>query len=484
MTNGSLDVTVRNGDLSCESCDAIVNPTNVSMRPDGGLDTIIHQHMGQFFTDQVVAIHQEMKNGSCPRGQSRIFIAKFNREENDPRFIISTVGPVYTEAEKDRAGFLLQSCYHTSLALANLYQLSSIAYPAISCGANQFPPNEAARIAIESVRNYSYNVRDVRFVLHDPNIFKIFVQEWTNYANQITINTEQISVSNGNVKKIPPPIPPKPSLRYCVLCKERQLSIDQPLICTSCSNLRRPELFTRFLGNLRAAADESYVKLENECKILEPILDRYPLIYNPAQKFDIAIHPRDSIAEHYLQNYCDKEFRNAMPMSIVGDGNCFYNTFVKLGSAGTTIEASSLTAVELRARNIVELVVNIDKYKSQYSNLETILDPFEEYARKEMVRDTNYASVWDFVSIASVLNIQVRSIYPKVNGEEDLYYHSINNKLYAPLSKENSVNKQINETNPAEVKILFSHCNRPFLTISLVKKKEWLPNHFVPLLSI
>ena len=62
FTNGSLDVYIRNGDLSKETCDAIVNPTNVSMSPDGGLDTRIHETMGQFFTDQVVAIHKEMQN--------------------------------------------------------------------------------------------------------------------------------------------------------------------------------------------------------------------------------------------------------------------------------------------------------------------------------------------------------------------------------------------------------------------------------------
>ena len=55
------------------------------MCPDGGLDSLIHQSMGQFFTDQVVAVHKEMKNNSCPHGQSRIFIAKFTREENDAR---------------------------------------------------------------------------------------------------------------------------------------------------------------------------------------------------------------------------------------------------------------------------------------------------------------------------------------------------------------------------------------------------------------
>ena len=95
-----------------------------------------------------------------------------------------------------------------------------------------------------------------------------------------------------------------------------------------------------------------------------------------------------------------------MPMAVVGDGNCFYNTFVKLGGVGTTTDASTLTPVELRARNVVELVLNIDAYTAQYGHLSAILDNFEKYVREEMVRDTNYAAVWDLFSIPTVLNIQ------------------------------------------------------------------------------
>jgi O-acetyl-ADP-ribose deacetylase (regulator of RNase III) len=487
--NGSLDVTIRNGDLSKESCDVIVNPTNVSMCPDGGLDSLVHQSMGQFFTDQVVAIHKDMKANSCPHGQSRIFIAKFTREENDARYVISTVGPLYSNEDKDRAAFLLKSCYYTSLALANLYQLSSIAYPAISCGANGFPADEAANVAIESIRNYSYNVKDVRFVLYDRWIYDTFVQEWTNYAQRVNREaniSDQITSDTTSESPQKSKIPPKPSARYCVLCKERQLPIDRQLLCLNCSNLTRPELFSNFLSNLRAAAEKSYDDLRKECQLLKPILKSYPLAYNPAQIFDQSIHQRDPVAEHYLQSHCDKAFRNKLPMAIVGDGNCFYNTFVKLGGVGTTTDASTLTPVELRARNIVELVLNVDVYRSQYYDLSTILDNFEKYVREEMVRDTNYVAIWDLLSIPTVLNIQMISIYPKVNGPDDLHCRYLNGKLYIPLQTETDVDNQEKQTEtstiPKEVKLLFSNCNRPSLGLSK-NKKDWLPNHFVPLLG-
>ena len=484
LTNGSLEVIIRIGDISKEICDVIVNPTNEMMVPNGGLDSIIHNSMGQFFTDQVVAIHKEMQENSCPVGQSRIFISKFDPGENDARFVISTVGPTYTEAEKERAAFLLQSCYYTSLALANLYQLSSIAYPAISCGANHYPPNEAARVAIESVRQFAYNVKSVRFVLFDRPMYDVFVQEWTDFAQRVNKEADMNDYSSESSEKsnVPPPTSPKPSARYCVLCKDGQLPIDRQLLCNSCSGLTRPEIFNNFLLRLRAAGDKSYEELVHECQLLKPVLRSYPLVYTPAQIFDQSIHTRDPVAEHYLQQHCDRNFRNYMPMSVVGDGNCFYNTFVKLAAAGTITDASSLTPVELRARNVVELVLNVDEYSAQYDHFSSILDKFEDYARKEMVRDTNYAAIWDLLSISTVLNISVVSIYPKVNGPEDTIYQNLNNALFVPLSNEDITDNQEKKLEATEVRLLFSHCNKPFARFSKVKE-EWIPNHFVPLLS-
>ena len=454
------------------------------MRPDGGLDAKIHETMGQYFTDQVVAIHQDMNNNACPHGQSRIYIAKFKRQANDPRYVINTVGPYYSKDEKERAEFLLTSCFVTSLSLANLYQLSSIAYPAISSGANGYPPNDAARVTIRAVRDYCYNVKDVRFVLYDRSVYDAYIKEWTDYAAKVNAEaniSKLITSTSESAKSLP-----IPSGRQCVLCKHQELPVDRQLLCLTCSNLARSDLFVTFLLNLRKAAENSLRNLEKECRLLKPILKSYPLTYTPAQKFDQSIHVRDPMADHYLQQYCDKHFRYAVSMSVNGDGNCFYNTFVKLGGVGTSTNPSTLTSVELRARNIVELVLNIDVYRSQYGDLQAILDNFEEYVRKEMVRDTNYVAVWDLLSIPTVLNIEVISIYPKVNGPDDLNYQYLNNKLYVPLQTGDAAESQEKKTekSPAfsRVQLLFSNCNRPSIAITK-KSKAWLPNHFVSLLT-
>ncbi|CAF0721038.1 unnamed protein product [Adineta ricciae] len=480
FANGSLKVTIRRGDLSREACDAIVNPTNVTMLHNGGLDTQIHRTLGSYFTDQVVAVNKKFGHSACPIGQSRIFIAKFNREESSPGFVINTVGPFYKAEEAQQSTFHLQSCYYTSLAIANLYSLSSIAYPAISCGAYRFPLNDAAKIGIQAIRDYSNQVKDVRFVLFDKPVFTVFVQEWTNYCQ--AINREANIDEEREQPSTPPPTPPISStVRRCILCKQKSLENGQPYLCRVCLNLTRSDAFSKLLQQLRSAADISFKQLQDDCVKLKPILSLYSLVYTPVEVFHQSIHPRDHVAEHFLQCHCDKQFRDHhMPVSIIGDGNCFYNSFVKLSGTSAAFETSTITPVELRARNIIELVLNRYQYEDQHRSLSEILDPFEPYVTKEMVRDGTYVGVWDFLSIATVLSVNIITVYPNVNGNSDLNYTKLNAHEFKPLLDASSdQSKSTFQT----VKILFSNCNKPLKSTSSANK-GWTPNHFVPLLNI
>lgn len=485
FANGLLAVTLKQGDLSTETCDAIVNTTNLSMNPNGGLDSFIHSKMGEFFSSQVAAASEGMGDNACPLGQSRIFLSKRNRDPNTARYVINTVGPMYKPEESEQAAFHLQACYSSSLGLANQYSLTSIAYPAISCGVYRFPPNEAAKIAIESVRNYAYGVKDVRFVLFDNALFKIFLGEWMSYAEKVNQTTAVAPSGDRFQGRSKRPLPTtssssKLTVRNCTLCEEQPLPTGGKDLCVMCSNLSRPEIFDRILLILFNAGENSYNDLANSCKTLKSILTYYPLNYTPIKKYDHSSHQRDTVAEYYLQNQCDKKFRNGMPIAIVGDGNCFYNTFVKLGGAGSTTETSTITPVELRVRNIIELVLHRDDYTSKYSDLEAIRDNFESYVAREMVRDTNYAAIWDIFSLPTVLNINIITIYPYINSKEEIYYRAINDKTFRPLSSQGMASS--GASNDRDVKLLFSHCNKPVQLGS--NKKDWIPNHFVPILSL
>jgi O-acetyl-ADP-ribose deacetylase (regulator of RNase III) len=77
-----------------------------------------------------------------------------------PKYIIHAVGPVWEGGDKNEAA-LRGSCYRASLDLAQRHDVRSIAFPAISCGAYRFPLEEAASIAILSIRDALVSYREL-----------------------------------------------------------------------------------------------------------------------------------------------------------------------------------------------------------------------------------------------------------------------------------------------------------------------------------
>lgn len=78
-------------------------------------------------------------------------------------------------ATEDRSA-LLASCYRESLRVADELGARSVAFPAISAGTYGWPIEDAARIAVETVRDTETAVEDVRFVLFDERAFTAFTE--------------------------------------------------------------------------------------------------------------------------------------------------------------------------------------------------------------------------------------------------------------------------------------------------------------------
>ncbi len=70
------------------------------------------------------------------------------------KHVLHTVGPIIYESVTDKERIELASCYESCLKLANAYNLHSIAFCCISTGEFKFPNEEAAQIAIGTVRTY------------------------------------------------------------------------------------------------------------------------------------------------------------------------------------------------------------------------------------------------------------------------------------------------------------------------------------------
>ncbi len=142
-----MHIDVLQSSITTLAIDAIVNAANPALSGGGGVDGAIHRAAGPQLIAACKAIPMVAPFVRCPVGEARITPGF----ALPARYIIHTVGPVW---EGGRAGEAerLTACYAASLRLAADHDIASIAFPAISCGVYGYPPDEAAAIAIASLR--------------------------------------------------------------------------------------------------------------------------------------------------------------------------------------------------------------------------------------------------------------------------------------------------------------------------------------------
>ncbi|MFC8343747.1 O-acetyl-ADP-ribose deacetylase [Streptomyces sp. NPDC057280] len=164
-------ITLVQGDITRESVDAIVNAANSSLLGGGGVDGAIHRRGGPAILAECRALRASRYGKGLPTGQAVATTAG----ELDARWVIHTVGPVFSASE-DRSA-LLASCYRESLKVADELGARTVAFPAISTGVYRWPMDDAARIAVETVRAARTSVTEVRFVLFGEQAYEVFAAE-------------------------------------------------------------------------------------------------------------------------------------------------------------------------------------------------------------------------------------------------------------------------------------------------------------------
>ncbi|CAF0774906.1 unnamed protein product [Rotaria sordida] len=189
------------GDITRTKVDAIVNAANEHMTGGGGVDGIIHRAAGPELYTACVA-HKKITQGvRLPTGHSRILLS-YNMSSTT-HYIINTAGPVYDRYRKEECAKELFSCYQTSLALANLYDLESIGFTAISCGIFGYPANQGADVALRTVDQEAGIVPVVVFVLWDDDIYDAWVRkaeelEFTSFDIENIKTKNPLTSSNDN----------------------------------------------------------------------------------------------------------------------------------------------------------------------------------------------------------------------------------------------------------------------------------------------
>lgn len=133
-------MTVVLGDITQQRLDAIVNAANERLAPGGGVCGAIHRAAGPELAKACAAL------GGCRTGDAKVtdgFCLP-------ARWVIHTVGPVWHGGQHGEAA-LLASAYRRALEEARAVGARSVGFPALSTGIFDYPPEQAADIAVETV---------------------------------------------------------------------------------------------------------------------------------------------------------------------------------------------------------------------------------------------------------------------------------------------------------------------------------------------
>ncbi|OWU83675.1 macro domain-containing protein [Oceanicola sp. 22II-s10i] len=136
-------IRVWQGDITGLDVCAIVNAANRSLLGGGGVDGAIHRAAGPGLLDECRGL------GGCETGSAKIT----GGHGLKARHVIHAVGPVWQGGGQGEAE-LLAGCYRTAMDLADAAGCRSVAFPAISTGVYGYPPEDAARVAVATLRDW------------------------------------------------------------------------------------------------------------------------------------------------------------------------------------------------------------------------------------------------------------------------------------------------------------------------------------------
>ena len=165
-------IQITKSDITKLSVDVIVNAANAALCGGGGVDGAIHRAAGPKLVEECKGL------GGANTGQVKQTLAY----KLPSKYVFHAVGPVWYGGHKNEEAHL-KSCYLSSLEMCREQNLTSIAFPSISCGAYRFPYQLACEISYSTVHDFlneSSSIKEVVFCCFEDKIFS----EYTKLQNR------------------------------------------------------------------------------------------------------------------------------------------------------------------------------------------------------------------------------------------------------------------------------------------------------------
>jgi O-acetyl-ADP-ribose deacetylase len=168
---GKATLEIVQGDITALKVDAIVNAANRFLAHGGGVALAIVRKGGPSIQTESAAL--VAKRGPLETGEAVIT----GGGKLPARFVIHTVGPVWSEHSPEEADQLLRKAVRNGLTLAEEKRLKSIAFPAIGTGIYGFPIERAAPLMLMEAADHLAGLtalERVVFCLYDTASYQVF----------------------------------------------------------------------------------------------------------------------------------------------------------------------------------------------------------------------------------------------------------------------------------------------------------------------
>jgi len=170
-SDGDTGPTIRalQGDIASQCVDVVVNAANERLGAGAGVAGAIIKAAGPGLLRECADLYPD----GCPTGEARVT----GGHDLPAKWIVHTVGPVWrggTNGEPE----LLADCYRNSLQAAAEIDALTVAFPAISTGIFHYPREDAARVAVSTIREFlaqsDHGINEVILVAYDSEQLAVY----------------------------------------------------------------------------------------------------------------------------------------------------------------------------------------------------------------------------------------------------------------------------------------------------------------------